>query len=119
VTPGAVGITQATNALALSTCCDVPQSTTVDYSSAQQLITTAWNVAFATILVVWVFGWSGGKTLIGQSYVDAKEKVAEQKEQHAAKREEKRAARKAEAGGMLDRIRPHRSGANDSDDRAD
>jgi hypothetical protein len=118
-TPGAVGITQATNALALSTCCDVPQSTTVDYSSAQQLITTAWNVAFATILVVWVFGWSGGKTLIGQSYVDAKEKVAEQKEQHAAKREEKRAARKAEAGGMLDRIRPHRSGANDSDDRAD
>ena len=26
VTPGAVGITQATNALALDTCCDVPQT---------------------------------------------------------------------------------------------
>ena len=26
VTPGAVGITQATNALALDTCCDVPQA---------------------------------------------------------------------------------------------
>ena len=117
VTPGAVGITQATNALALSTCCDVPQSTTVDYSSAQQLITTAWNVAFATILVVWVFGWSGGKTLIGQSYADAKEKVAEQKEQRAEKREQKRVERKADAGGIFARIRPHRSGTNDADDR--
>ena len=72
VTPGAVGITQATNALALSTCCDVPQSTTVDYSSAQQLITTAWNVTFAIVLVVWTFGWTDGKLLVGQSYTDAK-----------------------------------------------
>ena len=93
VTPGAVGITQATNALALSTCCDVPQSTTVDYSTSQQLITTAWNVTFAVILVVWVFGWTGGKQLVGQSYTDAKVKVAEQKEQRAAKRSAKRARR--------------------------
>ena len=105
VTPGAVGITQATNALALDTCCNVPESTTVAYSTAQQLITTAWNVLFATVLVIWVFGWSGGKTLIAQSYVDAKAKVAEQKEQRAVKREEKRAARKAEGGGMLSRFR--------------
>jgi uncharacterized membrane protein YbhN (UPF0104 family) len=117
VTPGAIGITQATNALALSTCCDVPQTTTVDYSSAQQLITTAWNVAFATILVVWVFGWSGGRTLIGQSYVDAKEKVAEQKEQRATKREQKRAQRGAEDGGVIHRIGPHRSDRNDLDDQ--
>ncbi|MGH3041027.1 MAG: lysylphosphatidylglycerol synthase transmembrane domain-containing protein [Gaiellaceae bacterium] len=116
VTPGAVGITQATNALALSTCCDVPQSTTVDYSTAQQLITTAWNVTFATILVVWVFGWSGGKTLIRESYDDAKEKVAEQKEQRAAKRDAKRAERRAAGGGMLDRVRPHRSGTDDPGD---
>src|SRR5215208_556231 len=33
-TPGAVGITQATNALALLSCCDVPQSVTIDYSTA-------------------------------------------------------------------------------------
>ena len=109
VTPGAVGITQATNALALSTCCDVPQSTTVDYSTAQQLITTAWNVTFATILVVWVFGWTGGKILIRESYADAKVKVADQKEQRAAKREAKRAERKEEAGGMLGRFRSHDS----------
>jgi uncharacterized membrane protein YbhN (UPF0104 family) len=89
-TPGAVGITQATNALALSTCCDVPHGTAVDYSTAQQLITTAWNVLFALVLVVWVFGWTGGKLLVGQSYTDAKVKVAEQKEQRAEKRRAKR-----------------------------
>jgi uncharacterized membrane protein YbhN (UPF0104 family) len=105
VTPGAVGITQATNALALSTCCGVPESTTVDYSTAQQLITTAWNVLFATVLVVWVFGWTGGKLLIGQSYTDAKGKVAEQKEQRAAKREAKRAAVKESGGSRFDRLR--------------
>ena len=51
-----VGITQATNALALDTCCDVPEAVTINYSTAQQLITTAWNVLFAVVLVVWVFG---------------------------------------------------------------
>jgi hypothetical protein len=115
VTPGAVGITQATNALALNTCCDVPQSTAVDYSTAQQLITTAWNVFFAVVLVVWVFGWTGGKLLVGQSYADAKVKVAEQKEQRAEKRAAKRAERRAAGGGMLDRIRPHHTKSNDSE----
>jgi uncharacterized membrane protein YbhN (UPF0104 family) len=90
-TPGAVGITQATNALALSTCCDVPTSQAVDYSTAQQLITTAWNILVAIVLTVWVFGWSGGRTLIEQSYADAKDKVAEEKAQRAANRAVKRA----------------------------
>jgi uncharacterized membrane protein YbhN (UPF0104 family) len=110
-TPGAVGITQATNALALDTCCDVPQSTAVAYSTAQQLITTAWNILLALVLVVWVFGWSGGKTLIEESYAGAKEKVAEQKEQRAAKREAKRAA----GGSMLDRVRPRRDSEEGND----
>jgi uncharacterized membrane protein YbhN (UPF0104 family) len=91
VTPGAVGITQATNALALNVCCDVGNSTAVDYSTAQQLITTAWNAVVAVVLVVWIFGWSGGKTLVAQSYADAKVKVAEQKEQRAATKQVKRA----------------------------
>jgi uncharacterized membrane protein YbhN (UPF0104 family) len=95
-TPGAVGITQATNALALDTCCDVANQTAVAYSTAQQLIVTAWNVALALLLVVLVFGWTGGKVLVGGAYVDAKGKVAEQKEQRAAKRAEKRAAKEAE-----------------------
>ncbi len=93
-TPGAVGITQATNALALDTCCNVPGDTAVAYSTAQQLITTAWNVLFALVLVVFVFGWSGGKLLVGESYTEAKAKVAEQKEQRA----EKKAAKKRERG---------------------
>jgi uncharacterized membrane protein YbhN (UPF0104 family) len=95
VTPGAVGITQATNALALDTCCDVARSTAVDYSTAQQLIMTAWNVLLAVVLVVSVFGWKGGKQLVTQSYADAKVKVAEQKAEHA----EKRAKKRAESGG--------------------
>jgi uncharacterized membrane protein YbhN (UPF0104 family) len=93
-TPGAVGITQATNALALQTCCDVANETTVAYSSAQQLIVTAWNVLLALVLVLLVFGWTGGKVLVGGAYVDAKAKVAEQKAQRAAKKDEKRAAKK-------------------------
>ena len=100
-TPGAIGVTQATNALALKTCCDVPNSVAVDYSTAQQLITTAWNQVVAIVLVVWVFGWTGGKLLVSQSYVDAKEKVAETKEERKQKKElkkaEKEQARRAEA----------------------
>jgi uncharacterized membrane protein YbhN (UPF0104 family) len=95
-TPGAVGVTQATNALALDVCCDVPNKTAVDYSTAQQLITTAWNILVALVLVVAVFGWTGGKLLVGQSYGDAKVQVAEQKAQRAAKKEAKRAAKEAD-----------------------
>jgi len=109
-TPGAVGITQATNALALKTCCDVPNETAVAYSTAQQLIVTAWNVGFAALLVVLIFGWTGGKLLVGGAYTDAKGKVAEQKEQRA----EKKAERRAEAGGG--RL-PHRRHSETSDEQ--
>jgi uncharacterized membrane protein YbhN (UPF0104 family) len=95
-TPGAVGITQATNALALDTCCDVARGVAVDYSTAQQLITTAWNVLLALTLVVLVFGWTGGKLLVSESYADAKDKVAEQKAQRSAKKAAKKAAEDAE-----------------------
>jgi uncharacterized membrane protein YbhN (UPF0104 family) len=91
-TPGAVGITQATNALALDVCCNVAQSTTIAYSTAQQLITTAWNIIFATILTIAVFGWTGGRQLVTSSYTGAKEQVAEQKEARRRRKEEKKAA---------------------------
>jgi uncharacterized membrane protein YbhN (UPF0104 family) len=94
-TPGAIGITQATNALALDVCCNVPQSTTIAYSTAQQLITTAWNILFATILVISVFGWTGGRQLVTSSYAGAKEQVAEQKEARRKRKEEKKAAKEA------------------------
>jgi uncharacterized membrane protein YbhN (UPF0104 family) len=94
-TPGAVGITQATNALALDVCCNVPQSTTVAYSTAQQLITTGWNIILALILTLAVFGWTGGKQLVSSSYSDAKDQVAEQKEARRQRKEEKRAGKDA------------------------
>jgi uncharacterized membrane protein YbhN (UPF0104 family) len=111
VTPGAVGITQATNALALDTCCDVAKSTAVDYSTAQQLITTAWNVLVAVVLVVLVFGWTGGKLLVTESYTDAKGRVAEQKAQRAQKKADKRAAQ-ADGPRLRDRLR-HQDGDGD------
>jgi uncharacterized membrane protein YbhN (UPF0104 family) len=104
VTPGAVGITQATNAIALETCCDVRAQTAIDYSTAQQLITTAWNVLVALVLVVLVFGWSGGKQLVGESYADAKVKVSEQKAQRAERKAEKREERR-EREPRLPRLR--------------
>ena len=83
-TPGGVGINQAVNAIALESVTDTATATA--YSLGQQLAITAFNIVFATILVVWAFGWTGGKLLVQQSYVDAKGKVAEQKEQRAAKK---------------------------------
>jgi uncharacterized membrane protein YbhN (UPF0104 family) len=93
-TPGSVGVTQATNALALKTCCDVANDVAVDYSTAQQLIVTAWNQLLAAALLLWIFGWSGGKQLVGASYADAKTKVAETKEERRQKKEAKKAARR-------------------------
>jgi uncharacterized membrane protein YbhN (UPF0104 family) len=89
-TPGGVGINQAVNAIALENYTDAATATA--YSLGQQLAITAFNIVFAAILVVWAFGWTGGKLLVRQSYDDAKVKVAEQKEQRAARKAEKREA---------------------------
>ena len=83
-TPGGVGINQAVNAIALEDYTDAATATA--YSLGQQLAVTVFNIVLATVLVVWAFGWTGGKLLVQQSYVDAKDKVAEQKEQRAAKK---------------------------------
>jgi uncharacterized membrane protein YbhN (UPF0104 family) len=84
VTPGGVGVNQAANVAALGNATDAATATA--YSLGQQLAVTAWNVAFAVVVVVWAFGWTDGKGLVEQSYADAKVKVAEQKAQQAAKR---------------------------------
>lgn len=89
-TPGGVGINQAVNSIALEDYTDAATATA--YSLGQQLAITAWNIAFAVVVVVWAFGWAGGKLLIQQSYADAKVKAAEQKEQRAAKKAAKRAS---------------------------
>ena len=105
-TPGAVGVTQATNALALDACCDVPKSTAIDYSTAQQLITTGWNQIVAVVLVVLIFGWTGGKQLVTTSYTDAKVQAAEMKEQRAEKTAEKKAAKHADKDAKRQEEKP-------------
>jgi uncharacterized membrane protein YbhN (UPF0104 family) len=89
VTPGGVGVNQATNVAALNDVTDAATATA--YSLGQQLAITGWNIAFAVVLVIWAFGWTGGKLLVEQSYGDAKVKVSEQKAQRAKTKAERRA----------------------------
>ena len=83
-TPGGIGVNQAVNAASLSEVTDVATATA--YSIGQQLTVTAWNVVFALGLVVWAFGWTGGRQLVEESYEDAKAKAAEQRAERAARR---------------------------------
>jgi uncharacterized membrane protein YbhN (UPF0104 family) len=92
-TPGGAGVNQAFNVASLKGVTD--PTTATAYSVSQQLITTAWNIIFAVVLLVWVFGWRGGKELVQTSYAGAKEKAAEQKEAHASRKEAKRATKHA------------------------
>jgi uncharacterized membrane protein YbhN (UPF0104 family) len=80
VTPGAAGVSQAISAVALSDYTDAQTATA--YSVAQQLVTTAWNVVFAVILVLLVFGWTNGRALVIESYAEAKERARERHEAH-------------------------------------
>ena len=84
LTPGGVGVTQAMNSAALKKQTDA--STATAYSASQQLITSAWNVVFAVILVSWVFGWTGGRELVASSYEQAKVKSEELREKRKARR---------------------------------
>ena len=76
-TPGGVGVNQAFNAFALDSY--TSSTTATAYSIGQQLVTTAFNVVFAVVLICMVFGWSGGSKLVKDSYADAKEKAGEMK----------------------------------------
>lgn len=114
-TPGGVGINQAFNTYALESYTDATTATA--YSLGQQLITTAFNLGFAIVLICVVFGWSGGSTLVKSSYVDAKEKTAEMKEERHEKRvekiEEKRREREQE--GRRGLLRVFRRSSDDDD----
>jgi uncharacterized membrane protein YbhN (UPF0104 family) len=109
VTPGGVGVNQAANVAALGGVTDAATATA--YSLGQQLAVTAWNVAFALVVVIWAFGWTGGKLLVEQSYADAKVKVAEQKEQRAARRTRARTIATAPAAGDPRHDSPGEEGA--------
>jgi uncharacterized membrane protein YbhN (UPF0104 family) len=83
LTPGGVGVTQAMNSAALSK--ETSANTATAYSASQQLIVSAWNVVFATALVCWVFGWSGGKALVTRSYEEAKARGQEIKDRRRSR----------------------------------
>jgi uncharacterized membrane protein YbhN (UPF0104 family) len=83
VTPGGAGVTQAFNVASLNGVTD--PATATAYSVAQQLVMTCWTIVVAIVLMVWAFGWTGGKSLVERSYVEAKEKAAEQKAAHDAR----------------------------------
>src|SRR6188472_2834559 len=77
LTPGGLGVNQAFNSFALESYTSTTTATA--YSLGQQLVTTAFNVIFAIVVVCIVFGWSGGSKLVKDSYTDAKEKASEMK----------------------------------------
>jgi uncharacterized membrane protein YbhN (UPF0104 family) len=79
-TPGGVGVTQAFNVASLSNVASTATATA--YSVAQQIVTTAWNILFAVILMAWAFGWSGGRGLVEASYAEAKRQQAEHTKGH-------------------------------------
>ena len=113
LTPGGVGVNQAFNTFALDSYTD--STTATAYSVGQQLVTTAFNIGFAVILVCIVFGWSGGSALVKTSYVGAKEKASEMKEE---RHEKKELARQEEEPGEHRGLRGrfHRSAAADEDE---
>ena len=91
VTPGGAGVTQAFNVVSLRGVTSAANATA--YSVAQQLVVTVWSILLAIVLLVRAFGWSGGKTLVRQSYTEAKQKSTEQSQARKAKRQAKREAK--------------------------
>ncbi len=113
LTPGGVGVNQAFNTFALDSYTD--PTTATAYSVGQQLITTAFNTGFAILLICIVFGWSGGSALVKTSYVGAKEKASEMKDE----RREKRLEKKEESGPAETRtglLRSFRRPSGDDDE---
>ncbi len=89
VTPGGAGVTQAFNVASLHGITD--SATATAYSVANQLINTAWSISFAFVLMIWAWGWTGGKTLVGDSLQQARAKEAERREKKRLQKEEERA----------------------------
>jgi hypothetical protein len=111
-TPGGIGVNQAFNSFALDSYTDTTTATA--YSLGQQLITTAFNVGLAILLICIVFGWHGGSQLVKESYVDAKEKKDEMGAERREKREAKRETQRTD--GRRGLMRVVRRSPDDTDD---
>jgi uncharacterized membrane protein YbhN (UPF0104 family) len=84
VTPGGAGVQQAFNVASLKGVTD--STTATAYSTAQQLVTTAWDILFGIVTLVWAFGWRRGRSLVEESYAQAKAKEAEQRAARRARK---------------------------------
>ncbi|HTA32974.1 MAG TPA: YbhN family protein [Solirubrobacteraceae bacterium] len=93
VTPGGAGVTQGFNVLSLKGITSSSNATA--YSIAQQLVTTAWSIVLAIVLLVRAFGWAGGKALVTESYGEARDKTAAEKAARKSRRAAKRAGKAA------------------------
>jgi hypothetical protein len=111
-TPGGIGVNQAFNSFALESY--TSGTTATAYSLGQQLITTAFNIGFAILLICVVFGWEGGSKLVRDSYADAKVKKDEMGADRREKREAKREARRAD--GRQGLMRVFRRGEDESEE---
>jgi hypothetical protein len=111
-TPGGIGVNQAFNSFALGAYTD--DTTATAYSLGQQLITTAFNVGLAILLICVVFGWQGGSKLVKDSYDDAKVKKDEMSSDRRERKETKRESRVASGRTGLHRFR--KSGDDEPDD---
>ncbi len=114
-TPGGIGVNQAFNSFALESYTDTTTATA--YSLGQQLITTAFNVGFAILLICIVFGWQGGSKLVKDSYADAKVKKDEMGADRREKREAKKDARRE--GGRSGLLGVFRRSGDDHGDTAE
>jgi hypothetical protein len=84
VAPGGAGVQQAFNVGSLKGVTD--STTATAYSTAQQLVTTAWDILFGIVTLVWAFGWRRGKSLVEDSYAQARAKEAEQRASRRARK---------------------------------
>jgi uncharacterized membrane protein YbhN (UPF0104 family) len=84
VTPGGAGVNQAFNVASLKGVASSTDATA--YSVASQLINTAWAILVGLALMIWAWGWSGGKQIVSKSYDDAKKAQADQREKHRQKK---------------------------------
>jgi len=84
VTPGGAGVVQGFNTLSLKGITSATNATA--YSVAQQLVSTAWSIILALVLLIRAFGWSGGRELVEQSYAEARQKRDEQLAERRARK---------------------------------
>jgi uncharacterized membrane protein YbhN (UPF0104 family) len=72
VTPGGAGVNEAVSVVALAHYTDAQTATA--FAVAQHVVSTAWNILFALILVPVVFGWHNGEAMLKSAAAAARER---------------------------------------------